>query len=216
MRRIPLPVIATAALVLSGACGQQSRPLASAAPPTGLSRSQELLLAASSVALPPDWIGPGDLPAPDSRGARLMVAYCRQCHALPTPRAHGTADWPVVARRMWLRMEGLPESLRVQVPTLAERSEILEYLTANALKVNSGPLPPGKGREAFVLLCSRCHAAPDPGLHTAEQWPVVLARVERNMRRMNVYLPTGMESEDILSYLQTVATSRRAAGSASQ
>jgi len=181
-----------------------------------LSRGDRLLLAAATIALPPDWIGPTDLPQPGSRGAKLVVAYCRQCHALPTPKAHGAADWPVVVRRMWLRMEGLPESLRVEVPSQSDRSDILEYLTTNALKVGVTPPPPGKGREAFLAMCSRCHAAPDPGLHSKEEWPVVLARVERNMKRMNVATPTGLESEDILSYLQSVAGPKRQAGPANR
>jgi cytochrome c5 len=206
-----LQQLAVAATLALAACGPDSRPTAQA--PVGgtaaLSRGDRLLLVAATVALPPDWIGPTDLPDANSRGARLVVAYCRQCHSLPTPRAHGASDWPVVVRRMWLRMEGLPDSLRVEVPTPAERADILQYLTANALKVNTGPLPPGKGREAFVTMCSRCHAAPDPAMHSKEEWPVVIARVERNMKRMNVAQPTGMESEDILAYLQAAAGAKR-------
>jgi cytochrome c5 len=197
------------------ACGEPPR--GAAAPPAQvLTRGDRLLLAAATIALPPDWIGPTDLPQPGSRGAKLVVAYCRQCHALPTPKAHGATDWAVVVRRMWLRMEGLPESLRVEVPSQSDRSDILEYLTTNALKVGGTPPPPGKGREAFLATCSRCHAAPDPGLHSKEEWPVVMARVERNMKRMNVATPTGLESEDILSYLQSVAGPKRQAGPASR
>jgi cytochrome c5 len=113
-------------------------------------------------------------------------------------------------------MEGLPESLRVQVPSQSERSDIVQYLTTNALKVATGPLPAGKGRDAFLLACNRCHAAPDPGLHSKEEWPIVLARVERNMKRMNVLSPTGLESEDILSYLQSVAGPMRRTASSSR
>ena len=197
------------ALAMAGGVACREAPRGAAATPAAagaqLSRGDRLILAAATIALPPDWIGPSDLPQPGSRGAKLVVAYCRQCHALPTPKAHGAADWPVVARRMWLRMEGLPESLRVQVPTPSDRSDILEYLATNALKVATAPLPAGNGRDAFLLACNRCHAAPDPGLHSKEEWPVVLARVERNMKRMNVLSPTGLESEDILSYLQSVA-----------
>ncbi|HEU5261504.1 MAG TPA: hypothetical protein VFU41_08800 [Gemmatimonadales bacterium] len=207
-------------LVAVGLAACREAPRGAAAPGAAaaqqVTRSEQLLLAAASIALPPDWIGPGDLPEPTSRGARLVVAYCRQCHALPTPRAHGATDWPVIVRRMWLRMEGLPEPLRVEVPTISERSEISAYLTANALKVSGAPLPPGKGREAFLAICSRCHAPPDPGLHSKEEWPVVLARVERNMKRMNVASPTGMESEDILAYLQTAAAAKRASQGGAQ
>jgi cytochrome c5 len=196
--------------IAGGVACKAPRPAVSA-PPAQLSRGDRLLLTAATIALPPDWIGPSDLPQPDSRGAKLVAAYCRQCHALPTPKAHGAADWPVVLRRMWLRMEGLPESLRVEVPSLSDRSDMLQYLTANALKVGATPPPPGKGREAFLSSCSRCHATPDPGLHSKEEWPVVLARVERNMKRMNVATPTGLESEDILAYLQSVAGPKRSA-----
>jgi len=202
--RALLVVVAVAA---GAACKEPPRGVA--APAAQMTRGDRLLLTAAAIALPPDWIGPTDLPQQDARGAKLVVAYCRQCHALPTPRAHGAADWPVVARRMWLRMEGLPESLRVEVPSLSDRADILQYLTANALKVGVTPPPPGKGREAFLASCSRCHAAPDPGLHSKEEWPVVLARVERNMKRMNVATPTGLESEDILSYLQSVSGAKR-------
>jgi cytochrome c5 len=211
---------ALVALAMAGGLACREAPRSAAAPPAAasaqLSRGDRLLLTAATIALPPDWIGPGDLPQPDSRGAKLVVAYCRQCHALPTPRAHGAADWPVVVRRMWLRMEGLPESLRVQVPSQSERSDIVQYLTTNALKVATGPLPAGMGRDAFLLACNRCHAAPDPGLHSKEEWPIVLARVERNMKRMNVLSPTGLESEDILSYLQSVAGPMRRTASSSR
>ena len=209
MPRTSRALLAVVVVAAGVACREPPRGVAAA--PAQLSRGDRLLLTAATIALPPDWIGPTDLPHPDSRGAKLVVAYCRQCHALPTPQAHGAADWPVVARRMWLRMEGLPESLRVEVPSLSDRLDIVSYLTANALKVGVTPPPPGKGREAFLSSCSRCHAAPDPGLHSKEEWPVVLARVERNMKRMNVATPTGLESEDILAYLQSVAGPKRSA-----
>lgn len=205
-------LLGTLAGLAAAACGSGAPPPAQQAlgGTAALSRGDRLLLVAATVALPPDWIGPSDLPDPGSRGARLVTAYCRQCHSLPTPRAHGASDWIVIARRMWLRMEGLPDSLKVQVPTPSERADILQYLTTNALKVTDGAgLPPGKGRDAFLELCSRCHAAPDPAQHSREEWPVVLARVERNMKRMNVAEPTGMESEDILGYLQAAAGTKR-------
>lgn len=99
-------------------------------------------------------------------------------------------------------MESLPESLGVQVPTNAERFEILQYLNANALKVSGSVLPPGRGREAFATVCSRCHALPDPRAHSKVDWPFVLARMERNMERMKVTPPVGQQTEEILDYLQ--------------
>lgn len=171
-----------------------------------LNRTDRLLLAAATIGLPPSGVAPGDLPEPSSRGATLVAKYCVQCHALPTPTTHSATDWPGVARRMWLRMEWLPESLGVQVPTNAERYEILQYLTVNALKVSGSVLPEGRGREAFALVCSRCHALPDPRVHSKEDWGIVYARMERNMERMKVAPPTAQQTEDVLHYLQTFAS----------
>jgi cytochrome c5 len=206
MQQARVPTLATLVLVSLGAC--REAPRAAQGPPAQaqqLSRSDRLLFAAATIALPPAGVTPGDLPEPTSRGAQLVAKYCAQCHALPTPTAHSATDWPSVARRMWLRMDWLPESLEVLVPTNAERYEILQYLTRDALKVSDRTLPPGPGREAFVLICSRCHALPDPRVHSKEDWGIVFARMERNMERMKVAPPTGEQPGQILSYLQTVA-----------
>jgi mono/diheme cytochrome c family protein len=200
-------------VLLAAGCRETPRPAAQAAPPAaaGLTRTERLLLAAASIALPPEGIAPGDLPDPRSRGAQLVVAYCAQCHALPTPLAHSATDWPGVVRRMWLRMEWLPESLRVLVPTPPERYEILRYLTGNALKVSGAVLPPGRGRDAFALVCSRCHALPDVRVHSPADWGIVYARMERNMERMKVPPPAAGQGEEILYYLQTVVGKERSA-----
>jgi hypothetical protein len=121
---------------------------------------------------------------------------------------HSAVDWPIVVRRMWLRMEWLPDSLAIKSPAPAERYEILQYLTANALKVSGAVLPEGRGRDAFGLVCSRCHALPDPRNHSKQDWPIVFARMERNMERMKVAPPTGEQTEQILDYLQTTAAEK--------
>jgi hypothetical protein len=105
-------------------------------------------------------------------------------------------------------MEWLPDSLRVVVPTMAERYAMLEYLGANALKVSGASLPAGRGREDFARVCSQCHALPDPRVHSAEDWPTVFARMEQNMRRMKVPVLADGQTTDILVYLQTVARGR--------
>lgn len=212
MRRAVLVLAVVAVLIAIAECGRSSgppvKPVDAASPSTGLTRSDELLLAAAKVALPPPGLAPGDLPDPISRDALLVVKYCTQCHALPTPSAHSATDWPSVARRMWLRMEWLPPSLGVQVPTAAERYSMLTYMLANALKVSGSVLPVGKGRDEFAIVCSQCHALPDPRVHSADDWPTVYSRMERNMDRMRVQPPGASASADILLYLQTVAGKR--------
>jgi cytochrome c5 len=171
-----------------------------------LNRQDELLLAAANVALPPPGTAPADLPEPNAQGAQLVARYCGQCHALPPPQMHSATDWPGIARRMWLRMELLPASLQVRVPTAGERFTIMEYLNDNALQVSGANLPSGEGRGTFAQVCSRCHALPDPRVHSREDWPAVYARMERNMERMQVPPPTRDQTTDILLYLQMVAS----------
>ena len=175
---------------------------------TGLNRQDELLLAAANVALPPPGVTAADLPDPNSTGAQLVAQYCGQCHNLPTPQMHSATDWPGIARRMWLRMELLPPLHQVKVPAAAERFALLDYLNTNALKVSGSSLPPGVGREAFSQVCSRCHALPDPRVHSREDWATVYARMERNMERMKVPPPTREQTTDIIMYLQAVASRR--------
>ena len=180
--------------------GSEERPSSA----VGFSRSDSLLLLSAKIALPPDGFRPADLPDANSVGAELVAKYCAQCHALPTPTAHSATDWPRVVRRMWLRMDLLPEVFRVQTPMVGERAQLLNYLTDYALVVSGGALPAGKGRDDFANVCSRCHALPDPGVHSAQDWVAVFQRMERNMGRMKVSPPTAEESEGILTYLQSL------------
>lgn len=179
--------------------------------PLPLSHSDRLLFAAASVALPPAGVQPGDLPDPSGRGAMLLASHCAQCHSLPAPSEHSATDWPSVTRRMLLRMDELPESLGVKVPTAAERYEILKYLTVNGLKVSGSVLPAGRGRETFALVCSRCHGLPDVRVHSKDDWPTVFARMERNMERMKVKPLTAQQTEEVLTYLKTASAAKRPA-----
>ena len=207
MRGLVAMGMALGALLVSG-CEKTEQDGQAPSGSARLSRQDELLLAAANIALPPPGVTAADLPDPASQGATLVAQYCAQCHMLPSPSMHSATDWPGVVRRMWLRMEWLPPTLGVQVPTLAERFAMLEYLVANALKVSGSTLPPGRGRDDFSLVCSKCHALPDPRVHSAQDWPTVFARMERNMERMKVPALTGSQTTDILMYLQTVASAR--------
>lgn len=216
MRVRPLFDLAVLTLVACQSAPPPSQPATGAtatASPTQqqtLDRSDQLLLAAAKVALPPPGVAAGDLPDPTSRGAQLVIHYCTQCHSLPTPTAHSATDWPSVSRRMWLRMDWLSPSLGVQVPNPSDRFTILTYLLANSLKVSGTVLPPGKGRDEFSAVCSQCHALPDPRVHSPQDWPAVYSRMERNMERMQVKPPTATETGDILLYLQSLGNRRPA------
>jgi mono/diheme cytochrome c family protein len=199
-------------IVLAGiesGCQAQPSQQPAANPPAGEAVApnprDELILATAKIGLPPPGISATDLPDPGSPGANLMATHCAQCHDLPSPAMHSATDWPSVVRRMWLRMERLPADRNIQVPDEGGRATMLTYLINNALKVSGSSLPPGRGRAEFALVCSRCHALPDPRVHSAQDWLAVYLRMERNMERMKVSAPTQAQTGEILAYLQNPA-----------
>jgi len=136
------------------------------------------------------------LPERRSRGARLLVQYCVQCHNLPNPAMHHAAKWPGIFERMVVRMKGkgnLGELMHdmmagVEAPNVDEATVLLAYLEKHSQK----PLDPKKYPEifrpegqSFKLACQQCHVLPDPERHTASEWPAVVARMEKNMEWMN-------------------------------
>ena len=136
------------------------------------------------------------LPEPGSRGARLVVRYCVQCHNLPNPAMHHAAKWPAIFERMVVRMRGkgnLGELMQdmmagVEAPSVDEAGVLLAYLQ----KYSQRPLDPNKypavnlpEGQSFKLACQQCHVLPDPQRHKASEWPAVVARMEKNMEWMN-------------------------------
>ncbi len=145
--------------------------------------------------LPPTFAA-AQLPDPGSRGAKLVIGYCVQCHNLPNPAMHHAAKWPGVVERMVLRMEGkgnlgvlMAEMMAgVKAPGGEETREIVAYLQRNAQQ----PLDPARypevyraSGEAFRVACNQCHVLPDPRRYTAAEWPRIVARMQENMEWMN-------------------------------
>jgi len=136
------------------------------------------------------------LPERKSRGARLLVRYCVQCHNLPNPAMHHDAKWPGIFERMVVRMRGkgnmgelMYEMMAgVEAPTVGEAEVLLAYLRKHSQR----PLDPKKypavnepEGQSFKLACQQCHVLPDPKRHKASEWPAVVARMEKNMEWMN-------------------------------
>ncbi len=199
---------AVLACLLAAACAREApQPVATASsdgPNLNLTVQDRRLLAAAVIALPPQGFTVDSLPDPGSEGARLVGAFCTQCHSAPSPAMHGAVDWPGVARRMWVRIDMLHGELGVRSPTEAERMQVLRYLTGHALQV-ADHLPAGAGRETFQAMCSRCHALPDPRAHSAADWPTVIQRMEGNMTRMNVSGVSRPQAEAIVGYLRVAS-----------
>lgn len=189
------------AVLLACACAEAPVPdTQDAPPPTG----DRLLLASARVGLPPGGVMARDLPDPDGRGAQIAGQFCGTCHALPTPALHAAVDWPVVLRRMWLRMTRLDSAFAVPVPSTAERIVLSEYFVSHAFQT-AGSLPDGTGREDFTGTCGRCHALPDPQQHARDDWVTVVRRMSGHMEEMLGEVPDRESVARIVGYLENLS-----------
>ena len=145
--------------------------------------------------LPPTFDA-AQLPQARSAGARLVSAYCVQCHNLPNPAMHHAAKWPGIVERMVLRMEGkgnmgtlMAEMMAgVKAPGAEDTRAIVAYLERHAQKPIDPTRYPEVNRpsgEAFRVACNQCHTLPDPQRHTAGEWRSVVSRMQHNMQWMN-------------------------------
>lgn len=158
--------------------------------------------------LPPG-VKPENLPEPDSRGAKLLIRYCAQCHDLPSPFMHGGEEWPVIAGRMFARMSKMSgmqgtSMMDIENPSTEEKKTIVGYLEKHSMKSISPNKLLDPGSESAVLFrekCSHCHALPDPKLHTAEEWPGVVERMRGNMKSMERTEITENEKNTIVGYM---------------
>jgi mono/diheme cytochrome c family protein len=114
---------------------------------------------------------------------------------------HSATDWPGVVRRMWLRMDMLEPPFEVATPELGERLAMLDYLTANALQVNRSTLAARPGRDTYQRQCARCHELPDPANHSAQDWFVVVRRMNQHMQDILGTELTTAQIDSITRYL---------------
>ena len=144
----------------------------------------------------PPGFEPSMLPDPGSEGAQLTLRYCVQCHNLANPAMHEPKKWPVVVERMVPRMEGrgnmgklmADRMAGVQAPSAEETRTLTAYLRKHAQKpINLKRYPDANAPagESFRVACGQCHVLPDPRRHTAQEWPAVVARMQKNMEWMN-------------------------------
>ena len=173
--------------------------------------------------LPPN-VEPRQLPEPATRGARLTVRYCVQCHNLASPAMHHAEKWPAVVARMLPRMQGqgnMGPLLRdmmagMETPNAEEQKIIVAYLQRHAQKRVEADALPEAGRShawaSYTQACAQCHALPDPARHTRHEWPQVVARMERNMQWMNRVVGSRSDPrepqyrvEEIVEYLRRYA-----------
>lgn len=75
---------------------------------------------------------PSSKPLPDAKsvGAKLVSAYCVQCHEAPTPTLHTAKEWSSVTQRMHVQMDSRWQS--INTPTEQEMSSIVAYMQKHA------------------------------------------------------------------------------------
>jgi cytochrome c5 len=201
-------VLLASFLALAACNGTGGRRAGAAADTSGARpMGEQRILRAAMLSVPKAGVNPDSLPDKENPGAKVLLQYCTQCHALPSPAAHGAQDWPFVARQMWLFIDQMQGELGIQSPSTLERAQLLAYLQGHALEVATS-LPPGAGKETFQATCSRCHVLPDPRRHSPVDWPNVVMRMERNMERFRVSGVSRGMAEQIVSYLQ-MASARK-------
>ena len=71
------------------------------------------------------------------------------------------------------------------------------------------PEPGAEGARLLGRYCSQCHGVPGPGMHTASEWPDVLARMNRRMQMMSggrmmmrIEAPDASELDMLRAYLE--------------
>jgi cytochrome c5 len=197
-------IVAAGVALGLAACAAETTPESERQVPPAV---DNVILASAMVNMPVA-LAPSDLPDPEDRGAQLITQYCAQaCHGLPAPSAHSSTDWPVVLRRMWLRMSSLDTAYQIAVPTVAERVVILDYMLANALQVTPGWLPDAPGRLLFAQKCGACHGLPDPGQHSPEDWVSVVRRMNTRMEHLLGTVLSQDEMQRIVLYLEVASRS---------
>jgi cytochrome c5 len=209
-------LLAGLCLVGVAGCGERGAPAGAAQRDTTPPEQQvvapkqvenSLILAAAMVGLPAP-MPMSQLPDSGSEGAKLVVTYCAQgCHGIPSPGAHSQTDWPVVLRRMWLRMDKIDTTYHVAVPTNAERVLIMDYLIAHSFQAASGLLPAAPGRELFVATCTQCHGLPDVRQHSAEDWVAVVRRMNGHMEQILGKVLSQDQMQRIVLYLDKASQS---------
>jgi hypothetical protein len=104
---------------------------------------------------------------------------------------HTAQRWASVVQRMVWRMEGrgnmgglMKEMMEdVRAPSPEEVKTLTAYLQRHGQREIDPrhPALAGESGRAFSIACSQCHALPDPGRHTAAEWPAVIERMKEHM-----------------------------------
>lgn len=109
-------------------------------------------------------------------------------------------------RRMRMMARGMGMMRRsITALTAAEKAMLLAYLERHSFRaMDAGTVPDRSdpAAQAFVQTCSKCHAPPDPALHSPEQWDAVVTRMGQHMEQQGFGPLAPEEKQLVLSYLK--------------
>lgn len=88
--------------------------------------------------------------------------------------------------------------------------EMMRGVVPSTITPDELPDPQGRGAGLLTAYCTQCHALPSPRMHSAGEWPVVVARMMMRMRMMSrmpmmagdISAPTADEEAALLDYLK--------------
>ena len=106
---------------------------------------------------------------------------------------------------------GMMGMMNIKAPSAKEQEIIVSYLKEHSLKsIQPGalPLPRSKGAILFAATCAQCHALPDPGQYTAQEWPQVVALMRKNMVAMGKTVPDVATLRTITEFLEDAARAK--------
>ncbi|MDE2310516.1 MAG: hypothetical protein KGL01_06770 [Betaproteobacteria bacterium] len=144
------------------------------------------------------------LPDPQNNGAVLFVAYCSQCHNLPSPRMHSTGDWPARFEKMMdhaVLMAGAAPD--VKTPTAKEKEEIISYLEKNGFRGLPATAPLRVEPNGFNVtwFCSVCHAVPDPDQFPAKEWGKIVDRMNGYRKKQGRRGMSNSDRKAVINFL---------------
>lgn len=182
------------------------------------------LIASTGTGLPPAGFQQGDLPEPESRGAGLVQAYCKQCHGLSSPRMHTSDEWPLLVRRMLMRAEALKYRLdgaateamvdemllaglrSSQFPSAEDTDSLIAYFVRNGLPgAAEGQVPDTDDGRLYADACSGCHEVPSPTAHGPDGAEALVARMGAMMQMQGMTPPTAEEAARLVAFLQAAS-----------
>ncbi len=191
----------------------------------GLSNGQRWrLVASTATGLPPNSYRLADLPEPEARGASLQQVYCVQCHGVSSPKMHTSEEWPILLRRMNMRMRTLRDRLggetiegtvdemlmaglqSANIPGPEDQDSLLAYFTRHGLPpAEPGEIGDGPDDLLYMEYCSLCHEAPSRTAHGPDGAQALVYRMSAMMQILGMVPPSEAEKQRLVEYLKAAA-----------